>query len=67
MYTHRDEKLDRLIGKVVEVTFISGRKVIGILGFTENFSATYNYRKPSYYTCEDWDFRKSHIKNIREI
>lgn len=65
MNTHRDKELDSLIGKVVEVTFKNGRKVIGILGYTEEFSTT--YRRPNYYTCENWDFRKSHIKNIREV
>lgn len=67
MDIHRDNKLDSLIGKVVEVTLFDNKVIKGILGYTEDFNAKYNYRKPSYYTCGDYDFRKSHVKKIRGL
>lgn len=65
--THRDEELDSLLGKMVEITFHSGKTIKGILSFTSDFSEKYHYRKPGHYHCSDYDFRKSHIKKVRRI
>lgn len=67
MDIHRDKKLDSLIGKAVEVVLFDNKVIKGVLGYTEDFSEKYEYRKPSYYTCNNYSFRKSHIKKIKEI
>lgn len=67
MDIHRDNELDRLIGKAVEVVLFDNTVIKGVLGYTAEFSEKYKYRKPSYYTCGDYDFRKSHVKKIRGL
>lgn len=67
MDKHRDKRLDGLIGKAVEVVFFDGATATGILGYTPEFSAKYGYRKPNFYYCGAWIFRKSHIKRIRRV
>ena len=67
MDKHRDKKLDGLIGKTVEVVFFDGATATGILGYAPEFSAKYGYRKPNFYNCGAWIFRKSHIKRIRRL
>ena len=67
MDIHRDKKLDRLIGALVEVTLFDNKVIKGVLGFTEEFGAKYDYRKPNYYTCGNYSFRKSHVKKIRGL
>lgn len=66
MSLHRDNKLDSLIGKVVEVTLYDNTVIKGVLGFTEEFSAKYDYKKPYYYTCDSWSFRKTFVKKIKQ-
>lgn len=66
MSLHRDNKLDSLIGKVVEVTLYDNTILKGVLGFTEEFSAKYDYKKPDCYTCDNWSFRKNHVKKIKQ-
>ena len=67
MSLHRDKKLDSLIGKAVEVVLSDNFTIRGVLGYTLEFSEKYKYRKPNFYTCGDVDFRKSHVKHIREL
>ena len=63
---HRDKKLDSLIGKYVEITFFDGDTVGGELNYIPEFSEEYEYRRPHYYTCGTYSFRKSHVKRIKE-
>lgn len=67
MNCHRDKKLDSLIGKEVEVVFFDDVTITGVLGYTPEYSAKYNYRKPNRYNCGAWSFSKSHIKHINEL
>lgn len=67
MDKHRDERLDSLIGKNVEVVFFDDVAVSGILGYAPEYSAKYGYRKPNHYYCGVWTFSKSHIKRIRRL
>ena len=67
MDKHRDKKLDDLIGKVVEVVFFDDATVTGVLGYTPEYSAKYGYRRPNFYNCGAWSFRKSHVKRIRRL
>lgn len=54
-----------LCGKMVDVEFHDGTKTSGILGYTEEFSEKYNYRKPHMFTVNNYDFKVSHIKKIK--
>ena len=67
MDIHRDNKLDSLIGKAVEVTLFNNTVIKGVLGYTAEFSEKYKYRKPNCYTCGNYSFRKSHVKKIRGL
>lgn len=62
--SHRDEKLDALIGKRVELTAFDGTKAAGVFGYADDFSAKHDYRKPGYYYVGNLSLRKSHIKKI---
>ena len=61
---HRDKKLDNLLGQYVHIEFLDGQNVTGILEFAENFSAKYGWKKPNFYYCGNYGFRKSLVKNI---
>jgi len=67
MEIYKDKKLNSLIGKAVEVVLFDDKIIKGILGYTAEFSEKYKYRKPGYYTCGDYDFKKSHVKKIRGL
>ena len=67
MDIHRDKYMDSLIGKAVEVVFFDNTTTKGVLGYTPEFSEKYKYRRPHYYNCGAWSFRKSHVKYIREL
>lgn len=67
MSLHRDKTLDSLIGKAVEIVLVDSISIKGVLGYTPEFSEKYKYRRPNFYTCGDVDFRKSHVKYIREL
>lgn len=58
--------LHKYVGKLVVVTLKSGRTEEGKLGYTKEFSAKYDYRKPGYFTVNNTDFKLSHIKDLRE-
>ena len=60
-------ELMELLGYPVEVTFLDGKVITGRLGYTERFSGKYNYRRPKYFTVQNYDFLVSHIKNIKVI
>lgn len=57
-------KLNEYLGKEVRVELFDGKILYGVLGFTPEFSAKYNYMKPNYYTIKNWCFKVSHIKSI---
>lgn len=65
MISHRDQKLDFLIGKKVIVVFTDGSITIGVLTYIEKFEAP-DYLKPGYYHVSNISFRKSHVKAIFE-
>ena len=60
--------LMNLVGKKVKVTFkASGKEIVGVLGYNKEFSEKYNYRKPKYFTIQNYDFLVSHVKKVVEI
>lgn len=61
------KELKKYIGVKVGVIFKDGTVKVGVLGFTEDFSEKYGYRKPNYFTIDDYDFKVSHIRKIKEI
>jgi len=65
MMSHRDKKLDSLIGKKVTVAFTDGSITIGVLTYIEKFEEP-DYLKPGYYHVPGTSFRKSHVKAIFE-
>ena len=56
--------IKKMVGKEVTIVFNDGTTDKGILGYTPEFSAKYDYRKPDYFTLNNWDFKASHIKKI---
>ena len=58
-----------VVGLASGIIFIlrDGKVIEGRLGYTKTFSGKYNYRKPEYFTVQDYDFLVSHIKKIKVI
>lgn len=61
------KKLNSFVGRNVVIFFKDGEIIRGKLGFTEDFSEKYGYRKPNYYTIESIDFLVSHIRDVEQI
>lgn len=60
--------LMELVGKRVKVTLkFSNKELIGILGYTKEFSEKYDYRRPKYFTIRNWDFLVSHVKKLEVL
>lgn len=55
------------VGKPVIIHFKDGKKTAGILGYTKEFSHVYGYRHPGMFTCQNWDFRVSHVKKVEDL
>lgn len=62
----KKEELLAYVGKEVTVVFKDGTEEKGVLGYAKEFSTKYNYRKPDCFTLNNWDFKVSHIKKIKE-
>lgn len=63
----KKDELMSLVGKWVKVYFKDGDTATGKLGFTSEFSGWFDYRKPNYFTVNNWDFKVSHIKKVEVI
>ncbi len=59
--------LMKLVGKKVSVEFKDGESIYGTLGYVDEFSAKYDYRKPNYFYIGNTSFKVSHIKKLVEI
>ena len=64
---NKDGLLRNFLNCNVEVIFNDGQKVCGVLGYTTQYSAKFGFRKPNYFTVQNYDFKASHIKAIRRI
>ena len=53
------------IGKKVHVYF-KGKEsdIFGILGYVDEFSAKYSYRKPGYFYIDNTSFKVSHLRKV---
>lgn len=57
--------LMKLVGKKVFVYFKYGeRGIYGTLGYVDEFSAKYDYRKPNYFYIGNTSFKVSHVRKV---
>lgn len=60
-------ELMNYVGKNVLVFFKDGEKYIyGTLGYVNEFSAKYDYRKPDYFYIGNTLFKVSHVRKLVE-
>lgn len=58
-------ELFNLVGKKVKVYFKESEKVIyGTLGYVDEFSEKYEFRKPDYFFIGNTIFKVSHIRKV---
>ena len=63
----KKDNLKTYIGKRVRITLFDGKTIEGVLGYAEDFSARYGYRKPNLFYIDDMGFRVSHVKKFAEV
>ena len=55
------------VGKKVHIYFKGEERVIyGTLGYVDEFSAKYDYRKPNYFYIGNTAFKVSHVRKLAE-
>lgn len=55
------------VGKKVHIYFKGEEKgIYGILGYVDEFSAKYDYRKPNYFYIGNTSFKVSHVRKVAE-
>lgn len=55
-----------LVGRKVHIYFKDEeRGIYGTLGYVDEFSAKYNYRKPDYFYIGNTSFKVSHVRKVR--
>jgi hypothetical protein len=60
-------ELMRLVGKRVFVQFKDAEKgIYGTLGYVDEFSPKYDFRKPDYFYIGNTSFKVSHIRKLAE-
>lgn len=58
--------LMKLVGKKVFVYFKDGeRGIFGTLGYVDEFSAKYDYRKPNCFFVGNTSFKVSHVRKVK--
>lgn len=66
----KKDELMQLVGKRVRVIFTEdcgGGEIIGVLGYTKEFSEKYDYRLPNYFTINEYDFKVSHVRKVEVL
>lgn len=59
--------LMQLVGKKVRIYFKNKEKSIyGTLGYVDEFSEKYDFRKPNYFYIGNTSFKVSHIRKLIE-
>lgn len=58
-YSHESEELNALLGKKVKVTLFDDTTITGVLTRAE--------WKQGRYECENYTFRKTHVKKIEVV
>lgn len=60
-------ELMKSVGKKVIVYFKHGERCIyGTLGYVDEFSEKYDYRKPDYFYINHTSFKASHVRKLTE-
>ena len=55
------------LGKKVHIYFKDSEKgIYGTLGYADEFSAKYYYRKPNYFYIGNTSFKVSHVRKLVE-
>lgn len=55
------------VGKKVYIYFKDSESgIYGTLGYVDEFSEKYNYRKPNYFYIGNTSFKVSHIRKLAE-
>lgn len=58
-------ELMKLVGKKVTVYFKHGESgIYGTLGYVDEFSERYDYRKPDYFYINHTSFKVSHVRKL---
>lgn len=57
-------ELFNLVGKKVKVYFKDGERIYGTLGYVDEFSEKYDFRKPGYFFIGNTSFKVSHIRKV---
>lgn len=57
----KKDELMEYVGKYVSVTLFDGDRLQGVLEYTPEFSAQYDYRKPGYFNIGNTGFKVSHV------
>lgn len=58
--------LMKLVGKKVFIYFKDGeRGIFGTLGYADEFSAKYDYRKPNCFYIGHTSFKVSHVRKVK--
>ncbi len=60
----KKNELMKMVGQSICVEFKDGTAAKGILGYTPEFSAQYDYRAPDYFFINNLDFKVSYVKKI---
>lgn len=63
----KKSELESIIGRKVKVIFFDGSECEGILEYTPEFSAKYDYRKPNYFNVGNYAFKVSHIRSLKVL
>lgn len=59
--------LMQLVGKKVRIYFKNKeRSIYGTLGYVDEFSEKYDFRKPNYFYIGNTSFKVSHIRKLIE-
>lgn len=60
-------ELMHYVGQKVHIYFKDGgRGIYGTLGYVDEFSAKYDYRKPNYFFIGNTSFKPSHVRKLTE-
>ena len=55
------------VGKKVRIYFKGEeRSIYGTLGYVDEFSVKYDYRKPNYFYIDNISFKVSHVRKLTE-
>ena len=57
-------ELLKLVGKKVTIYFKDGERIYGTLGYVDEFSEKYDFRKLGYFFIDNTIFKVSYIRKV---